>query len=348
MPDNIERFSDGSAAFAGFRTPAWHGLGEIFTERATTEQVLVKARMANWDVRTYPEVSIIEGREVQIPDRFVVVRNNPVNKGQIDGLGNVGTRYTVVQNEQVFAFGDALLAKNPDAQWDTAGSIRRGRTIFGCIKLPESVKIGGVDAVDQYLMVSSSHDGSSGIVAANTPTRVVCANTLRIGLINATHTFKARHTASVDARIGEARRALALSQDYFEVFVNTAEQLADITVTDAKLDELIETVYPKPIWTEESTDPRNSLTLWENRGELIRKVWNGEASTTGLDTMSTIKGNGWGALNALSEAIDWYPTRKSGNPKFALERAAGFSPHAEQEKSKMAKQLVATLLPVEA
>ena len=339
MPDNIERFSDGSAAFAGFRTPAWHGLGEIFTERATTEQVLVKARMANWDVRTYPEVSIIEGREVQIPDRFVVVRNNPVNKGQIDGLGNVGTRYTVVQNEQVFAFGDALLAKNPDAQWDTAGSIRRGRTIFGCIKLPESVKIGGVDAVDQYLMVSSSHDGSSGIVAANTPTRVVCANTLRIGLMNATHTFKARHTASVDARIGEARRALALSQDYFEVFVNTAEQLADVTVTDAKLDELIESVYPKPV-VKKDESPK-ALTIWENRGKLVHSIWNGEADQTGLDTMSTIKGNGWGALNALSEAIDWYPLRSTGK----MERAASFSVHAESEKSRMASQLVKVLLP---
>ena len=339
MPDNIERFADGSAAFAGFREPAWHRLGEVFQERADTEQVLAKAHMANWNVRLVETVAQVEGKLVSIPDRYTVVRDNPVTAGQIDGLSTVGTRYTVVQNEQVFAFGDALLAKNPDAQWDTAGSIREGRTIFGCIKLPSSVKIGGVDAVDQYLMVSSSHDGSSGIVAANTPTRIVCANTLRIGLKNATHTFKARHTASVDSRIDEARRALAISQDYFEVFVNTAEQLADVTVTDAKLDELIESVYPKPVVKKDEST--KSLTIWENRGNLVHSIWNGEADQTGLDTMSTIKGNGWGALNALSEAIDWYPIRSTGK----MERAASFSVHAESEKSRMASQLVKILLP---
>ena len=339
MPDDIERFADGSAAFAGFRDPAWHRLGTIFQERASTEQVLGMANMANWNVRLVETVTMVEGKLVEIPERFSVVRDNPVTRGQIDGLGNVGTRYTVVQNEQVFAFGDALLAKNPDAQWDTAGSIRNGRTIFGCIKLPESVKIGGVDAVDQYLMVSSSHDGSSGIVSALTPIRVVCANTLRVGMANATHTFKARHTASVDHRISEARKALALSQNYFEVFVNTAEQLADITVTDAKLDELIESVYPKP--EPKQDESTTGLTLWENRGKLIHQIWNGEADKSGLDTMSTIKGNGWGALNALSESIDWYPTRTSGK----LERAAGFSAHAESEKTRMASKLVRTLLP---
>jgi phage/plasmid-like protein (TIGR03299 family) len=335
MPDNIERFADGSAAFAGFRDPAWHRLGTIFQERATTEQVLTMANMANWNVRLVPTVSMVEGKLVDVPERFTVVRDNPVTLGQIDGLGNVGKRYREVQNEQIFEFGDQILMNNSDAQWDTAGSIREGRTIFGCIKLPSSVKIGGVDAV------TSSHDGSSGVQAALTPTRVVCANTLRIAQQNSTHTFKARHTASIDGRINDAITALTLSANYFETFVNTAEQLADVTVTDAQLDALIESVYPQPEWTEDSDKSRTGLTIWENRGKLIHQIWNGEADQTGLDTMSTIKGNGWGALNALSEAIDWYPVRSSGK----MERAAGFSLHAEGEKSKMSSALIKTLLP---
>ena len=341
MPDNIERFADGSAAFAGFRDPAWHRLGTIFQERATTEQVLTMANMANWNVRLVPTVSMVEGKLVDVPERFTVVRDNPVTLGQIDGLGNVGKRYREVQNEQIFEFGDQILMNNSDAQWDTAGSIREGRTIFGCIKLPSSVKIGGVDAVDQYMFVTSSHDGSSGVQAALTPTRVVCANTLRIAQQNSTHTFKARHTASIDGRINDAITALTLSANYFETFVNTAEQLADVTVTDAQLDALIESVYPQPEWTEDSDKSRTGLTIWENRGKLIHQIWNGEADQSGLDTMSAIKGNGWGALNALSEAIDWYPVRSSGK----MERAAGFSLHAEGEKSKMSSALIKTLLP---
>ncbi len=83
------------------------------------------------------------------------------------------------------------------------------------------------------------------------------------------------------------------------------------------------------------------MTIWENRGKLVHSIWNGEADQTGLDTMSTIKGNGWGALNALSGAIDWYPIRSTGK----MERAASFSVHAENEKSRMASQLVKVLLP---
>jgi len=330
MSDDIERFANGEAGFASFRDPAWHRLGKTFQEVLPTERVLAEANMAAWNVRLIPTVSMVEGKMVEVAEKFTVVRDNPVTMGQIDGLGVVGKKYRAVQNEQVFEFGDAILAANPEAHWDTAGSIRNGRVVFGCIKLPSDTKIGGVDQVDMYLMVMSSHDGSTGVVVALTPVRIVCANTLRAGLRNATHTFKARHTESVTGRIEDARKALALSTDYFEQFINTAEQLADIDVSDAQLDELIESVWKKPVDKSDDGERRTGLTRWENKVEQVHKVWNGEADLSGLDTIGEIKGTAWGAVNALTETVDRY-----GRSTGKFERMAGFNPHAEDEKTKI-------------
>ena len=78
---------DGQASFASFREPAWHGLGEVFTEEKSTTEMLQAARLDGWNVRL---------EDVPVPDDFntdknyfFVTRTNPVS-GENDILGVVG------------------------------------------------------------------------------------------------------------------------------------------------------------------------------------------------------------------------------------------------------------------
>ena len=327
--DGIEQFANGEAAFASLQVPAWHRLGTVFEEVMSTEEILRTANMANWNVRLVPAVQAHGDLLLEVPEKFTVLRNNPISDS-VDALSVVGTKYRTVQNEQVFGFGQSILDNSPDAVWETAGSIRQGRTIFGSLRMSGlDILINGVDAVNLYLIVASSHDGSTGVSAIVSPVRVVCQNTLAMAQRNATSQFKARHTASIDGRIEDAQVALGITYKFVEEFEATATVLSDRKVDLDQLEQIVETVWAKdPKWATLGEDERRTgLTRWENRLETIGSIYVGKGERG--DTMSTITGTGWGALNAITEYTDWYG-RSTGRD----ERASGFNSANESLKGK--------------
>ena len=177
MAHEIE-VQNGKASFASFREPAWHGLGTVFTNEVTTAEMLDLANLYNWNVRL---------EDVETPTHLTsdknyqyVLRTNPTNSEQTDILGVVGERYHVLQNEDLFSFGDLLL--DGGGRWETAGSLKGGRVVFGTVALERETILdpnGVADVVKTYLLVNTSHDGSIAIQASVTPVRVVSANTQR-------------------------------------------------------------------------------------------------------------------------------------------------------------------------
>ena len=122
---------NGVASFASFREPAWHGLGTVFTEEKTTKEMLDLANLSNWNVRL---------EDLETPSHLTsdknyqyVLRTNPTDNTQTDILGVVGERYHVMQNEDLFSFGDNIL--DGGGRWETAGSIKGGRVVFGALAL---------------------------------------------------------------------------------------------------------------------------------------------------------------------------------------------------------------------
>ena len=80
-----------------------------------------------------------------------------------------------MQNEEAFQFVDQLLGS--DLHFETAGSLHGGRRVWVLAALPQHVQVGG-DAIRPYVLLMNSHDGSTAVIAATTPVRVVCQNTL--------------------------------------------------------------------------------------------------------------------------------------------------------------------------
>ena len=126
MAHDLEN-QNGKASFASFREPAWHGLGTVFTEEKNTTEMLQAANLNGWNVRL---------QDMEIPSTLTsdksyqyVLRTNPTNNTQTDVLGIVGERYVPLQNEDLFSFGDNIL--DGGGRWETAGSIKGGRVVFG-------------------------------------------------------------------------------------------------------------------------------------------------------------------------------------------------------------------------
>ena len=322
---------NGETAFASFREPAWHGLGEVFTEEVSTAEMLKKAKLNNWDVRL---------EDVEIPAEFdsdksysFVVRDNPFTKGNKDILGVVGQRYVPLQNEDLFDFADNLLDNG--GRWETAGSIKGGRVVFGALALERETVLdpnGVSDKINTYLLVNTSHDGSIAIQASITPVRVVCANTLNLALGNrgrngsVKQSFKIRHTQTAQGKVAVAREALGLANAYMDEFDKMASAMIETEITKAQFDKIVELAYPMP----KDDAKKNSLTAYANKIDLINDIYVG-------DFNNTISGTAWGALNALTERLDWHRAGRRGNTETILAGASGFDPVINAEKNRLMK-----------
>lgn len=323
---------NGKVSFASFREPAWHGLGTVFTEEKTTSEMLAAASLNNWDVRLLDmaiPTSLTSDKEYQY-----VVRTNPTENSQTDVLGIVGERYHVLQNEDLFSFGDNIL--DGGGRWETAGSIRGGRVVFGALALERETILdpsGVADKVKTYLLINTSHDGSIAIQASITPVRVVCANTLNLALGGISRkknkgikqSFKIRHTQTANGKVQIARETLGLANAYMDEFDVMAKAMIEKEVNAIDFNNIILAAYPKP-----ESDLKGSNKKWENKINTINDIYTGEYN-------GMIAGNAWGAFNALTERLDWYRSARSGNNESILAAASGFDPSINAEKNRLLK-----------
>ena len=319
---------NGVASFASFREPAWHGLGTVFSDEKTTSEMLAAANLNNWNVRLV---------DVEIPNTLTsdknysyVVRTNPTDNTQTDILGVVGERYVPVQNEELFAFGDNIL--DGGGRWETAGSIRGGRVVFGSLALERETVLdpnGVADKVKTYLLINTSHDGSIAIQASITPVRVVCANTLNLALgakrgKNAIkQSFKIRHTQTANGKVAIAREALGLANKYMDAFDVMAKAMIEKEITAGQFNDIILAAYPKP-----EKDSKGAVKKWENKVDVINDIYTGQFN-------GMIAGNAWGAFNALTERLDWHRNSRGGNTESMLAAASGFDATITAEKNRL-------------
>jgi len=320
---------NGQTAFASLREPAWHGLGTVFTEEVSTAEMLKLAHLDNWNVRL-EDVAIPEGFASDRSFSFVT-RTNPFNSEQNDVLGVVGERYVPLQNEDLFDFGDLML--DGGGRWETAGSIKGGRQVFGSLALERETVLdpnGVSDKVNTYLLINTSHDGSVAIQASITPVRVVCANTLNLALKGkAKQSFKIRHTSTASGKVAQAREALGLANLYMNEFDKMAQEMISKEINKAKFDEIVALAYPAP-----EKDAKGSFKKYNDKIDLIQSIYVG-------DYNKTIAGTAWGAFNALTERLDWYRSGRGGDNESILAAASGFDPVTTAEKNRLLQLVLA-------
>lgn len=125
-------------------------------------------------------------------------------------LGVVSDRYRVVQNEDAFAFTDALLG----------------------------------EGVSPYLVFCNAHDGSRAIKVAMTPIRVVCSNMLNLASHTAKRCWSAKHTTNIADKLEKAKETLFFAESYMSSLGQEMEMLRKERLSDRKAMEYINTLLP--------------------------------------------------------------------------------------------------------
>ena len=216
------------------------------------------------------------------------------------------------------------VADETGAVFETAGSLGNGERVFMTMKFPESMMIGGVDTIDNYIMAVNSHDGSSAFIVAVTPIRAVCTNTVRLALSSAKSKMSLKHTAGATAKVQQARETLGVVFRYQELFEKEVNEMLSVKITDTQYTNFVETLIPKPKM-EDPTD-RMINSVEKKRGELMA-LWN-------APTQQNVAGTAWAAYNAVAEWADWVKPIRGGEEKDNLRAERMLFGGAEKMKAR--------------
>lgn len=224
-------------------------------------------------------------------------------------LGVVKSKYTPVQNKEAFTFFDDAIGKNK-AIWQTAGFFGNGERIFVSAKLPDNILVKG-DPVENYLVFTNSHDGSSGVKILFTPIRVVCQNTLNAAIKGASNYVSFRHTSNVHGKINIAQEILGITSIMASKTAEYYNYLSTIKCTD---NDVVNFICNNVL---SLTEVQNLNLTGHNFQELIYRsysaVQDAKISTRKLNVINDtwdyyqdgigqreIRGTMWGAVNAIS------------------------------------------------
>ena len=259
----------------------WHGLG-VSVEEAPTSKEAIELAGLNWKVESKP---VFNEKNEEIPGFIANTRNTD---GKVFGI--VSNRYNIVQNEDAFSFTDSLIGDG--VRYETAGSLREGKTVWLLAKMPERKILG--DKIDPYICFTNSHDGFGAVKVCMTPIRVVCNNTLNFALNSASRMWSTRHIGDMQTKLQEAKITLFHADEYMKELNNTAEVLADKKVTESEMEAVFDAIYP--IKEDDSNRKKNNvLDLKEN----FFRCYN-------MEDIAQFKGTAWGVVNAVSDLVCHY------------------------------------------
>lgn len=246
--------------------PAWHGLGTVI-ETAPTSSDAIRLAGLDWKVVQKP-IFDDQGREI---------KGYKVNQRDSDGtnLGIVTGRYKIVQNEDAFAFTDALLGEG--VRFETAGSLASGKRVWMLARMEGTVLC--EENIDPYLVFTNAHDGTGAVRVAITPIRVVCQNTLNLALSKASRHWSCAHKGDIQSKLEEARYTLASAERYMEALEEEFGVLKLKRVSESDVNRMTEELlkaefadlYKKADRSGKIIDFKEALTQQKYEEKLNRK-----------------------------------------------------------------------------
>jgi len=281
----------GRTAFAsGNGQKAWHNLGQIVDNSMTSAEA-IKLACLDYNVVQVPLTIEVPNQKfgIVVPNKFATLRDDTN-----DIFGVVGNRYQIIQNVDAFDFFDNIVGKGA-AIFETAGALGVGEKIFITAKMPKDlIRIAGTDDVtEMYVLLTSTHDGSGSIIAAITPIRVVCQNTLNAALKDCQNKVLIRHTSSAIEKLQNAELLLGITHKLTEDLNEVFNVLAKKPVTDAKVKLLVEDIFKGS-----KNDKGEFKTRIANiHNQVLESYFNGVGQ-------NKIIGTAWGVYNGITHYLD--------------------------------------------
>lgn len=310
MGHNIN-YNNDKYSFFSVKEKAWHGLGTIVEAYPTSAEALKFAGLDytvekrplftvdafNLNVFQNPNLEADLSRfipGINVPDYYSTVRTDTEQV-----LGVVGKDYKVVQNIEAFAFFDSIVGGGDGILYETAGALGKGERIFITAKLPSYIRVGKDDLIEQYLFLTTSHNGFGSIMAAFTPVRIVCNNTLNAALRHSTGSIRIRHSSGAVDRLKQAHSLMGISGKIGDEMEAIFNHWSKVQINDADLKKLIQTAMSP---SKEVLDKLQKglvdeiSSVYKNMTDEVYSY----ALSAPSQSLETTKGTLFGAYNAVT------------------------------------------------
>jgi hypothetical protein len=333
--------------FNGYKEPAWHGLGTVFTEPMLATEVI---EGLDYEVVTSPLIAAVQDGDdtVIVPTNMVNIMREPTDDDpEWRHFGTAHKDYGLVSNRRLAELLDPFTEEWPV---ETVGMLGKGERIFFCLDAGEFDVAG--ENCKQYIMVNNSHDGKGSLNVSQSGVRTVCWNTWQYAESNSTIMFKLSHHKNVEAdtidyldKMSALRKAIATAQERAQLMGTTkADQEAVF--------KLINAAFPLPSKPQRlrvterviSENPDHPATiaarsavadLKEKHERALENAHN--LRQAGLDVyvalgdkFPTIAGTVWHAFNAVTELSNWRDGVSSDH--VTVDRAVVYGSRAEEMK----------------
>lgn len=311
----------------------WHGLGFEVSDDLSADEMLTAAGL-DWSVSKrplyFPKQNLDHVELKLVPTKYALTRDSDETL-----LDIVGETYKPVQNRDAFEFFKRFVDQG-GMKMDTAGSLRSGQFIWGLAKIEDAFNVGNneEDRIEGYLLLTQPHRFGFSMVAALTPIRVVCMNTMRMALGDSMKgkgegVFRMPHNRSFDEEVKKAAEtALGLAKQSMGQLQEIANDFAQVRIGRDDLITYFHNVANVDI--EEGQDDPEKFT------RTIKTLLEAVDQAPGSQ-LKTAEGTLWGAYNAVTFVADhvrgnddnrlastWFGTG-AGMKRRALELAVDFA-----------------------
>jgi phage/plasmid-like protein (TIGR03299 family) len=306
----------------------WHKLGVKLDKPPTTLEAMIAAGM-DWEVGQKSLVTC-DGEPVD-----GALLNYRISDGRHFGV--VGKSTHPIQNRDAFKWFDPFLA-NGEATIETAGSLFEGKRVWVLAKLSRdpSIIVKG-DAVQKYILLANSHDGSTACRMGFVPIRVVCNNTLSLAVgDSASKLVRIRHTKNAVDMLEAIRETMNAANATFEATAEQYRFLSTVKVTGDDLAKFVNVVFKRPAKPKKAATPPTVADVLANpevsAPSIVDEILNAKpAEHVSVDDLLAetakdfearsidiirenfesgaganlrgVKGTWWGAYNAMTEFL---------------------------------------------
>lgn len=301
----------------------WHGLGTRYETPPKTSKEIIEGAKLDWKVNAAPMKTDLHG---DIANYHAIYRED-----NQEVLGVANRAYPkLVQNAETFTTFDQLIGESLDVE--TAASLGRGETVFGCFKIRNSYKVMD-DETEHYFVVMNDHLKVDGkVTILNTPVRVVCQNTLSAALNNNVYKLRIPVTDDYNVNVTLADKLFASIDRATSNLQIQAEKMCSQKIDRTYVERVLDELFPYIQVEGESTYSKAN----ENT-QVIRDTFISQCM--GADNLANYRGTTYQIFNALTDFEQHYfkKVEKSYDLNYRMKMLPGVG--VESEPSKVTKFL---------
>jgi phage/plasmid-like protein (TIGR03299 family) len=240
----------------------------LFHWEAVSRRIAVEAP-ATVETMTHLTGEGNPARWIEVQDRQAICRSDDTT-GQVMGIFAPG--YAMHQYREWLLTTVANILDD-DLSISSAGLLRDGAIAWVEVSVPESITTPEGVTFRPNLLATTSFDGSIATTFKRTVTDTVCDNTREMALAEQGQTYKVKHSRYSQAKLADARAALAMIHTLADDFAAEVAKLCAITVTPRQWDRFLDAHVPRLDGKNGEQLKGRALTLVDRKRDALNRLY---------------------------------------------------------------------------